>query len=89
MCKICGFLFCPSGCPRYSGEWEGSGAVLGRCAVCEGALHQGESAFARGTVLICAGCAAALELDQLLYLAELEDRAALLCEGLGFAKRRL
>ena len=89
MCRICGFLFCPPGCPRYKGEWAGSGPLMGECAVCEGALHQGDAVFARGELLICAECVSGLWMDQLLDLCELEDRAELLCAHLGFDRRRL
>ncbi|MBE6702015.1 MAG: hypothetical protein E7585_01195 [Ruminococcaceae bacterium] len=89
MCKMCGFLYCLPTCPGYSGEWEGSGAVLAHCLLCEKAIHAGEIAFSKDDTVLCADCLEGMDLDQLLCVAEIANSEELLCEHLGWERRRL
>ena len=88
MCKICGFLYCPPGCPQYNGEWEGSGHAVAHCTLCEDAIREGERAYVKEELTLCGNCMRELELDQLLYLCAVSDTEELLCDCLGWERRR-
>lgn len=87
MCDICGMSHCPPACPTYGGDYEGSGAAIGECAVCEGVLHAGERVLYRGGKLLCLSCAESGDLDTLLYLEGGESLSDLLCDRLGWESR--
>ena len=87
MCDICEMSYCPPACPAYRGEYEGSGAAMGECAVCEGVLHAGERVLSRGGKLLCLSCAEGGDLEELLYLEGVESLSELLCDRLGWESR--
>ena len=87
MCDICHAVRCLPACPAYEGSFEGSGAAVGRCALCEGVIHTGERALLRGKRLLCLSCAEESGLDELLYIEGAESVSDLLCNRLGWESR--
>ena len=87
MCDICDMTHCPPACPCYEGDFEGGGAAVGECALCEGVLHAGERVLARGGKMLCLSCAEDCDLEALLYLEGAECPSDLLYDHLGWESR--
>jgi len=85
MCDICRMQICPPACPSYEGYRAGRGEPVGRCAVCESLIYQGEHHFYNGERSVCEDCARYIDTDELRELCDLSDVAELLC-ALGFRR---
>ena len=85
MCEICRMQICPPSCPTYEGKRAGSGKAIGRCAVCESLIYQGEIYFYNRDRSVCEDCARYIDTDELRELCGLSERQELL-EALGFVR---
>ena len=79
MCQNCSFARCPSACPE---RWEGRDATV--CEICDEPIGNGEAFYGNGRYL-CAECADALTVDELIRLCDARDVAEIL-DALGFAR---
>ena len=87
MCDLCGMSMCPPTCPSFEGALGGWAPVIGRCALCESALHGGERVLVKGGDLLCEACADVAEVQDVLTLEGVGNVWELLCERLGWHPR--
>ena len=85
MCDVCRMQICPPACPEFDGRRAGKRGPVGRCAVCQSLIYQGESRFYDGVRSICADCADYINVDELLALCGVERTRELL-DVLGFVR---
>ena len=57
MCDICGFIFCPSGCPSYEGVSAELGRPIAECCECGDYIYKNESFYEERGEFWCANCA--------------------------------
>ena len=89
MCDCCNSTRCPPFCPSYEGRWEGMGRAVGRCALCEEALGEGERVLERDGELLCESCVRSLEVEDLLVLEGVKEMREILQGSLGWLDTRL
>ncbi|MBQ8341116.1 MAG: hypothetical protein IJY22_01900 [Clostridia bacterium] len=87
MCDLCGMSHCPPSCPSYEGELGGLAPVVGRCALCDGAVHGGERALEKHGELLCEACAMDAALEDVLAAEGVSTPWELLCERLDWHPR--
>lgn len=73
MCKECGRMICPPGCPEFSGRLAGRGAAVGHCALCGRYVYADEALYKRDAIAVCEECERGMSLRELGMICGVDE----------------